>query len=171
MTFPISGTVALNSADRPRTSGSSSRTASTNLSAGTLTSRSVTSKPDASSREMTMFLPMSWRSPSTVPITTLPAASTWSTLKWGLMTSWASFKITPAIISSDRKYSPASNLSPMMVIPLESASTALSGKISAAMASSQAPRVPPRSISTRAVVSLSRILLSSMFLTSISNFI
>ena len=60
------------SADMPRMSGLCSSSAAMNLSASVLTPRSTTSKPAPSSIIPTRFLPMSWMSPLTVPMTTLP---------------------------------------------------------------------------------------------------
>ena len=59
---------------------------STNRSSLTSAPRSKTSKPLAWSIEATRFLPMSWMSPSTVPMTTLPPirASMFAWLEFGL---------------------------------------------------------------------------------------
>ena len=59
----------------PRMSGWCSSSAAMNLSASVLMPRSMTSKPAPSSIIPTRFLPMSWMSPLTVPMTTLPTGS------------------------------------------------------------------------------------------------
>ena len=66
------GIVVVRRADIPRMSGWWRSSAARNLSASVLMPRSKTSKPAPSSIIPTRFLPMSWMSPLTVPITTLP---------------------------------------------------------------------------------------------------
>src|SRR5271157_1792005 len=68
----IAGMVTVSSAERQTMWGRFCWTAATNFSGATSTPRSVTSKPPPSSIEDTRFLPMSCKSPFTVPITTRP---------------------------------------------------------------------------------------------------
>jgi len=63
------GMVVVKNAEKPTTSGLCSSTAATNFSGGVLTPRSKTSNPAPSSMITHRFLPMSWMSPFTVPIT------------------------------------------------------------------------------------------------------
>src|SRR5437588_1233106 len=63
------GIVVVRKAEKPTMSGLCSCTISTNVSGATLTPRSWTVKPAPSSMMLTRFLPMSWTSPLTVPIT------------------------------------------------------------------------------------------------------
>ena len=71
----IDGMVTVSRAERQTMLASRSLTASANFSGATSTPRSITSKPPPSSMEATRFLPMSCRSPFTVPITTRPTGS------------------------------------------------------------------------------------------------
>ena len=66
------GIVVVRKAEKPTTSGSCSLIWSTNFSGGTLTPRSMTSKPAPSSMMLQRFLPMSCTSPLTVPIRNVP---------------------------------------------------------------------------------------------------
>ena len=75
MTTFMYGMVVVSSADMPRMSGLWSSSAAMNFSASVLIPRSTTSKPAPSSIIPTRFLPMSWMSPLTVPMTTLPTGS------------------------------------------------------------------------------------------------
>ena len=63
---------------------------------------------------------MLWMSPLTVPITTVPFGAA-AVLPWraGLARSEICLTSSPAIISSGRKYSPASNRFPMISIAAE----------------------------------------------------
>src|ERR1019366_6219605 len=90
-----------------------------NFCAGTSTPMSLTSKPLMSSMKVTMFLPMSCRSPCTVPISTLPslaAAVPPLSLISGLAMAPTVSSISPASTSSGRKYSPSSKRLPTISI-------------------------------------------------------
>ena len=63
------GIVVVRKAENPTMSGLCSTIASMNFSGATLTPRSWTVKPAPSSMMLTRFLPMSWTSPLTVPMT------------------------------------------------------------------------------------------------------
>src|SRR6266566_1728812 len=63
------GIVVVRNAEKPTMSGLCSLMASMNTSGATLTPRSCTVKPAPSSMMLTRFLPMSWTSPLTVPMT------------------------------------------------------------------------------------------------------
>ena len=106
--------VVVSSADTPITSASCSRAASTNRSGATSTPRSWTSKPDVASIIPTRFLPISWMSPLTVPITTRPR--TRRTVAWrcisGSSTATAFCIARAASIMSGRNSSPRPNCSP-----------------------------------------------------------
>ena len=69
------GIVVVSSADIPRMSGLCSSSAARYLLTSVLIPRSTTSKPAPSIIIATKFLPMSWMSPLTVPITTFPTDS------------------------------------------------------------------------------------------------
>ena len=66
----------------------------------------------------TTSLPMSWMSPATVPMTTLPclAACVALAASFGFTRSPIAFIISPAMMSSGRKYSFSSKRLPTMVI-------------------------------------------------------
>ena len=66
------GIVVVRNAEKPTTSGECSLICSTKRSGGTLTPRSMTSKPAPSSMMLQRFLPMSCTSPLTVPIRKVP---------------------------------------------------------------------------------------------------
>src|SRR4029077_15670376 len=66
------GIVVVRKAEKPTISGLCSCTISTNFSGATFTPRSWTVKPAPSSMMLTRFLPMSWTSPLTVPMTNVP---------------------------------------------------------------------------------------------------
>ena len=70
------GIVVVRKAEKPTISGLCSMICSTNFSGGTFTPRSITVKPAPSSMMFTRFLPMSWTSPLTVPITNVPTCCT-----------------------------------------------------------------------------------------------
>ena len=78
-------------------------TASTNFSGVTSTPRSTTSKPAPSSIMHTRFLPMSWRSPFTVPATTRPAGFTSVATSFGRRMASASFIARAEMSISGRK--------------------------------------------------------------------
>ena len=68
------------------------------LEAGTSTPRSVTSRPAPPSMMLTRFFPMSWTSPSTEPMTALPALlAEGSPASWGLRTSSPNCMVFAAI--------------------------------------------------------------------------
>ena len=67
------GIVVVRKAEKPTMSGSFSLICSTNFSGGTLTPRSMTTKPAPSSMMLQRFLPMSCTSPLTVPIRNVPS--------------------------------------------------------------------------------------------------
>src|SRR3990167_2511738 len=84
---------------------------------GTSMPMSLTSKPLMSSMKLTMFLPMSCKSPCTVPISTLPSLALSPPsccLISGLATAPTVSSISPASTSSGRKYSPSSKRLPTM---------------------------------------------------------
>src|ERR1019366_5928187 len=86
-----------------------------NVFTGTSTPISRTSKPLMSSMKVTMFFPISCRSPCTVPISTFPsflASSPGSFLISGLATAPMFSSISPASTSSGKKYSPSSKRFP-----------------------------------------------------------
>jgi len=64
---------------------------------------SITSNPPPSSMEATMFLPISWRSPFTVPITTRPAGSAPLEVRCGRISASAAFMARAASSSSGTK--------------------------------------------------------------------
>ena len=91
---------------------------------------SLTSKPLMSSMNETMFLPMSCRSPCTLPIRTLPSffgPSPGPERMSGLATRPMVSSISPAITNSGRKYSPASNRLPTMSIAARQRSSTRAG--------------------------------------------
>ena len=113
----IAGKAVVSRQERPITLASFSRAASTNCCAGTSTPRSTTLKPLALSTLATMFLPMSWMSVCTVPRTTVPRVPV-SAADWSRPSSAsARLKISADMMSSERKYSPASYLSPIVFMP------------------------------------------------------
>ena len=69
------GMVVVSSADMPTMSGLCSSIASRKFSTGLLMPMLCTSNPAPSSIMLTRFLPISWISPFTVPITTVPIVS------------------------------------------------------------------------------------------------
>ncbi len=105
MTVLIIVMVVVSRADNARIDPSCSWAASMNLSGETSTPKSTTSNPPPSSIEATRFLPMSCKSPWTVPITTRPARLTPDSTRWGVIISKEVFIARAAISSSGTKYS------------------------------------------------------------------
>src|ERR1035437_8218307 len=101
--------VTVSRGDMQTNCGSYSSTAVTNLSGATSLPRSTTSNPLPSSMEATMFLPMSCRSPLSVPIITLVDIFSPVLANRGRSSSIALFMARPASSSSGTKYSSASN--------------------------------------------------------------
>ena len=85
MVFPMLGMVVVKRADIPISEASCSSMASMNSSAEVSTPRSITTNPAPRSIMMHRFLPMSWRSPLTVPMMTLPRGSTPEAERMGSM--------------------------------------------------------------------------------------
>jgi len=65
--------------------------------------RSIISNPEASSMIFTRFLPMSWVSPSTTPITTLGFARCSSRFRWGWSTASPEYMASEQSSSSGMK--------------------------------------------------------------------
>ena len=84
-------------------------TSSMNLSAETSMPILMTSKPQPSSMEATRFLPMSWRSPFTVPMTTLPMLVASCPAMSGFSSSSPAFIARPAISNWGTKALPSWN--------------------------------------------------------------
>ncbi len=103
--------------------------ASTNRSAGTSTPRSTMSKPELSSIMTTRFLPMSCKSPATVPMIQVPNEEEESPAMIGFKTSTPFDMALAAINISGTKISPLENLSP--TTPMDSI---IASKISWALA-------------------------------------
>jgi len=99
----IEDMVTVSSADRHTRLARLARTASTNFSGATSAPRSVISNPPPSSMEATMFFPISWRSPFTVPITTRPAGSAPLEARSGRISASAAFMARAARRSSGTK--------------------------------------------------------------------
>ncbi len=106
------GMVVVRNAEKPTMSGLWVLMASMNFSGDTCTPRSITSKPAPSSMMLTRFLPMSWTSPLTVPMTNLPMVSTPVSASSGRRTSMAPAIARPAMSISGTKKSPRSNRAP-----------------------------------------------------------
>ena len=124
------------------------------LLAGTSTPRSTTLKPLALSTLATMFLPMSWMSVCTVPSTTVPRVPVSAADLSRPSSSRARLKISADMMSSLRKYSPASYLSPIVFIPACRAAMTSAGGSPASLASRTAARTPSSSMATRLAVTL-----------------
>ncbi len=110
-------------------SGLTAFTFSTNFDVGTSHPMSCTSKPFAVSIAATMLLPMSWMSPSTVPMTTLPRTFLlFPSATAGSSMAKAFFVASADIINIGRNISPLPNLSPTTCKPVaKPSSIALSG--------------------------------------------
>ena len=87
---------------------------------GTSTPRSITSKPALSNIIPTRFLPMSWRSPATVPRMMVPALPASPVARYGFSTSTPAFMALAAAsicgtkIISFLKLSPTTAMAPIM---------------------------------------------------------
>ncbi len=113
--------VVVSSADIASSCAELSFAAAANCSGDTSTPRSTTLNPAPSSIVATRFLPMSCRSPFTVPITTVPM---WSTSAPDI-SERASFIARCAISSSGTKNSLARNFSPTTSIAAATPSTTM----------------------------------------------
>ena len=151
----IAGKAVVSRHERPMTLASLSRAASTNCCAGTSTPRSTTLNPFAESTLATMFLPMSWMSVCTVPSTTVPRVPV-SAADWSRPSSARAFlKISADMMSSERKYSPASYLSPIVFMPACRAAMMSAGVVPVFLAALTAARTSSSRISTSALVRVS----------------
>jgi hypothetical protein len=106
------GMVVVRKAENPTMSGSCSCTCSTNFSGATFTPRSCTVNPAPSSMMLTRFLPMSWTSPLTVPMTKVPIGLAPVSASSGRRMSSAPCIARAAISISGTKKSPRSNRAP-----------------------------------------------------------
>ena len=117
------GIVVVSSADIPRMSGRCSSSASRYFSTGLLIPMSMTSKPAPSSIIPTRFLPMSWMSPLTVPITILPIDSAPVSASSGRRIAMPPFIEFAAISTSGTNRIPSRKSTPTMRMPSTSASS------------------------------------------------
>ena len=101
----------------PTSWGWCSRTAATNSSGVTSVPRSTVSKPAPSSIILTRFLPMSCRSPLTVPMTNLPALGTSVSASSGRRTFMPACMARAAISTSGTNSSPAFKSLPTSSMP------------------------------------------------------
>ncbi len=122
MTTFMYGIVVVSSADMPRMSGLWSSRAARNLSTSVLMPRSTTSKPAPSSIIATRFLPMSWMSPLTVPITILPIDSAPVSASSGRRISIPAFIALAASSTSGTNKMPSRKSMPTIRMPSTSAS-------------------------------------------------
>ena len=106
----------------PKISGLCSSSAAMNSSTSVLIPRSITSKPAPSSIIATRFLPMSWMSPLTVPITTLPTDSAPVSARSGRRIAMPAFIALAASRTSGTKRMPSRKSMPTMRMPSTSAS-------------------------------------------------
>ena len=121
---------------------------------GTSTPRSITSKPALSNIIPTRFLPMSWRSPLTVPITMVPSVGRSVSAINGLTMAIPAFMARAAINTSGTNISPFLNFSPTTFMPLNNPSLiiATGSALSATMAltaSTTPPSLPATTSSPR----------------------
>ena len=134
MTFFIIVMVVVSRAERATIVPSFSLAASTKRSGGTSTPRSTTWKPPPSSIEATRFLPMSCKSPWTVPITTRPTGSAPASANSGVISSSEVFMARAAISSSGTKYSlhskrlPTSSMAGIMYFRTNSVGSTLAAR-------------------------------------------
>ena len=138
-----SGIVVVRSAEAATMSASISRALARKRSTGTSWPRSWTSKPWAASSTPTSPLPMSWRSPCTVPRTTRPRVSEPArpAASAGSTTAIAAFIASAPCTSSGRKYSPSSQSSPTRRMPAANpCSTAATRSVSEATRASASSR-------------------------------
>ena len=89
----------------------------TKVSGATSTPRSTTSKPLPSSIILTRFLPMSCRSPLTVPMQALPTVVTPASARKGFSLARPLFMARAAIMTSGTKTSSRLNFSPTVFMP------------------------------------------------------
>jgi len=128
--------VVVSRADMATMSACLALTASINFSGETLTPRSRTSKPPPSSREATRFLPISCKSPLTVPMATRPTGLSPRAIRSGRMSSRAPFMARAEMSNSGTKYSFDSKRRPTSSMAGTICSlTSFSGSIPAARAS------------------------------------
>jgi hypothetical protein len=126
--------VVVSKAERATIVPSVSLAAWTNLSAGTSTPRSITWNPPPSSIEATRFLPMSCRSPWTVPMTTRPGALAPASASLGVSSLSAVFMARAAMSNSGTKYSlhsnrlPTSSMAGIMYLESNSEGSTLASK-------------------------------------------
>ena len=123
MTTFMYGIVVVSSADMPRMSGLCCSSAAMNLSASVLMPRSKTSKPAPSSIIPTRFLPMSWMSPLTVPMTTLPIGSAPVSARSGRRIAMPAFIALAARRTSGTNRMPSRKSMPTIFMPATSASS------------------------------------------------
>ena len=128
MTTFMYGIVVVSSADMPRMSGWCSSSAARYLSTSLLMPMSMTSKPAPSIIIATRFLPMSWMSPLTVPMTTLPIGSAPVSASSGRRISIPAFIALADSSTSGTNRIPSRKSMPTMRMPSTSASVStLSG--------------------------------------------
>ena len=114
--------VVVSKADMPRMSGWCSSRAPRNSSTSVLMPRSNTSKPAPSSIMATRFLPMSWMSPFTVPITTDPTGSAPVSASSGRRMAMPAFMALAASSTSGTNRMPSRKSMPTMRMPSTRAS-------------------------------------------------
>ena len=112
----IAGIVVVSKADKQTISAPISSAFSTNFSSETSTPKSTISIPAPSIIILTKFLPISCKSPFTVPITALPIGSTPSAFKDGAKTLSPACIALAAINISGTYICPSLNLSPISPI-------------------------------------------------------
>ena len=115
--------VVVNSADKPKMSGLCSSRAARYFSTGLLIPRSITSKPAPSIIIPTRFLPMSWMSPLTVPMTILPMGSTPVSANRGRKISMPPFIALAASSTSGTNKIPSRKSTPTIRMPSTKASS------------------------------------------------
>ncbi|VYU56477.1 Uncharacterised protein [Eubacterium limosum] len=118
------------------------------------TPRSTILKPALSNIITTRFLPMSWRSPLTVPITMVPSVGRSVSAINGLTMAIPAFMARAAINTSGTNISPFLNFSPTTFMPLNNPSLiiATGSALSATMAltaSTTPPSLPATTSSPR----------------------
>ena len=120
------GIVVVSSADMPMIGASCSSSAAMNSSSEVSTPRSTTSKPAPESIMMQRFLPISWRSPLTVPMMTVPMGSTPEADRIGSMWAMPAFIARAHASTSGTKMKFSRNLMPTMPMPAMSPSSMIS---------------------------------------------
>ena len=108
----IDGRVVVNNAEMATISAFFSFAAKMNFSAATSIPRSSTLNPAPSSIMMTMFFPISCKSPFTVPTTMVPFNSVPALRRWGRRISRPSLTACAAASISGTKRSPSLNFFP-----------------------------------------------------------